>query len=64
LVKVKLSMRRVVWFRPLTYSLVQAAPASAITMYVYERSLHMLMTSHTESDLWECYDAYDDDFDD
>ena len=43
----------------------QAAPASAITMYVYERSLHTLMATNTNDELWECYDAYaDDSYDD
>lgn len=67
------------WYRGLTVSLVkvrqrtevvasadllQAAPASAITMYVYERSLHALMATHRSDDLWESYDAYADEYDD
>ena len=42
----------------------QAAPASAITMYVYERSLHGLMSTTKEDNLWESFDAYNDDYDD
>lgn len=32
-------------------------------MYVYERTLHSLMSTTKEDNLWECYDAYAD-FDD
>ncbi|ETN37275.1 mitochondrial thiamine pyrophosphate carrier 1 [Cyphellophora europaea CBS 101466] len=52
------------WYRGLTVSLIKAAPASAITMYVYERSLHVLMAERNDDNLWECYDAYADDYDD
>lgn len=31
------------WYRGLTVSLVKNAPLSAITMYVYERTLHLMM---------------------
>ncbi|KPI44835.1 Mitochondrial thiamine pyrophosphate carrier 1 [Cyphellophora attinorum] len=48
------------WYRGLTVSLIKAAPASAITMYVYERTLHGLMATSKEDNLWECYDAYSD----
>lgn len=52
------------WYRGLTVSLVKNAPASAITMYVYERTLHMMMDTNQDGELWEVYDAYDDEFDD
>ena len=54
------------WYRGLTVSLVKAAPASAVTMYVYERTLHALMTSNKTDEMWETYTGYDDydDYDD
>jgi solute carrier family 25 (mitochondrial thiamine pyrophosphate transporter), member 19 len=48
------------WYRGLTVSLVKAAPASAITMYVYEQTLHSLMTSDKNDEMWEMYTGYDD----
>lgn len=33
-------------------------------MYVYERSLHTLMADRSDDNLWECYDAYADEYDD
>ena len=38
----------------------QAAPASAVTMYVYERTLHALMASNHEDELWEMYTGYEE----
>lgn len=52
------------WYRGLTVSLVKAAPASAVTMYVYERTLHSLMTTNKNDEMWEMYTGYEDDFDD
>ncbi|RMZ78067.1 hypothetical protein DV737_g4058, partial [Chaetothyriales sp. CBS 132003] len=49
------------WYRGLTVSLVKAAPASAVTMYVYERTLHALMTADRTDEIWEIYTGYDDD---
>ena len=34
-------------------SLVKAAPASAVTMWTYERVLHSLMTTSTADEIWE-----------
>ena len=48
------------WYRGLTVSLVKAAPASAVTMYVYERTLHALMTTDKNDEMWEMYTGYDD----
>ena len=48
------------WYRGLTVSLLKAAPASAVTMYVYERTLHSLMTSNKNDEIWEMYTGYDD----
>ena len=56
------------WYRGLTVSLIKAAPASAVTMYVYERTLHTLMATNKTDEIWEVYSAcdtyYDDDNDD
>ncbi|RMZ89626.1 hypothetical protein DV736_g3162, partial [Chaetothyriales sp. CBS 134916] len=49
------------WYRGLTVSLVKAAPASAVTMYVYERTLHALMATDRTDEMWEMYTGYDDD---
>lgn len=38
-------------YRGLTVSLIKNAPASAITMYVYERTLHLLMEDHHDDTL-------------
>lgn len=51
-------------YRGLTVSLMKTAPASAITMYVYERTLHLMMHDRQDEELWELYDSYDDDYDD
>lgn len=48
------------WYRGLTVSLIKAAPASAVTMYVYEQTLHSLMTTGKNDEIWEMYTAYDD----
>ena len=48
------------WYRGLTVSLVKAAPASAVTMYVYERTLHKLMDTNRTDEMWEIYTGYDD----
>lgn len=48
-------------YRGLTVSLMKTAPASAITMYVYERTLHLMMHDRQDHELWELYDAYGDD---
>ncbi|RMZ85097.1 hypothetical protein DV738_g76, partial [Chaetothyriales sp. CBS 135597] len=49
------------WYRGLTVSLVKAAPASAVTMYVYERTLHALMSADKTDEMWEIYASYEDD---
>lgn len=51
------------WYRGLTVSLLKNAPASAITMYVYERSLHMMMHTNQDEELWELYNSYEDEQD-
>lgn len=51
-------------YRGLTVSLMKTAPASAITMYVYERTLHLMMHDRQDEELWELYDPYDDGYDD
>lgn len=51
-------------YRGLTVSLMKSAPASAITMYVYERTLHLMMHDREDHELWELYDGYDDGYDD
>lgn len=51
-------------YRGLTVSLMKTAPASAITMYVYERTLHTMMYDRQDHELWELYDGYDDGYDD
>lgn len=51
-------------YRGLTVSLMKSAPASAITMYVYERTLHLMMHDTQDHELWEFYDAYNDGEDD
>lgn len=51
------------WYRGLTVSLVKAAPASAITMYVYERTLHVLMNTDESDEMWEMHDPFLDDDD-
>ena len=48
------------WYRGLTVSLVKAAPASAVTMYVYEQTLHALMKTNKNDEMWELYTGYDD----
>ena len=48
------------WYRGLTVSLIKAAPASAVTMYVYERTLHTLMSTNKTDEMWEVYTGYDD----
>lgn len=52
------------WYRGLTVSLLKTAPASAITMYVYERTLHLMMHDRQDHELWELYDPYHDESDD
>lgn len=52
------------WYRGLTVSLMKSAPASAITMYVYERTLHVMMHDRQDEELWELYEGYDDGYDD
>ncbi|RMD39557.1 hypothetical protein DV735_g5570, partial [Chaetothyriales sp. CBS 134920] len=49
------------WYRGLTVSLVKAAPASAVTMYVYERTLHALMSADRTDEMWEIYTGYEED---
>jgi len=39
------------WYRGLTVSLLKNAPASAITMYVYERTLHLMMHDRQDHEL-------------
>lgn len=51
-------------YRGLTVSLMKSAPASAITMYVYERTLHLIMHTNQDEELWELYDSYAEDEDD
>lgn len=51
-------------YRGLTVSLLKTAPASAITMYVYERTLHLMMQDRLDNELWDLYDPYDDEEDD
>lgn len=41
------------WYRGLTVSLVKAAPASAVTMWTYERVLHSLMQTTKCDEIWE-----------
>jgi solute carrier family 25 thiamine pyrophosphate transporter 19 len=48
------------WYRGLTASLVKAAPASAVTMWTYERVLRSLMTTTTCDEIWELRPADDD----
>jgi len=48
-------------YRGLTVSLMKSAPASAITMYVYERTLHLMMHTNQDEELWELYDSYAED---
>lgn len=50
-------------YRGLTVSLMKTAPASAITMWVYERTLHLMMHDRQDHELWELYDAYEDEND-
>ncbi|ETI26225.1 mitochondrial thiamine pyrophosphate carrier 1 [Cladophialophora carrionii CBS 160.54] len=52
------------WYRGLTVSLVKAAPASAVTMWTYERVLHSLIASNRADEMWEIYTGYDDESDD
>ncbi|KIW56512.1 mitochondrial thiamine pyrophosphate carrier 1 [Exophiala xenobiotica] len=49
------------WYRGLTVSLIKAAPASAVTMWTYERVLHALINTEHDDELWEIYNPYDDD---
>lgn len=46
------------------HSSIQAAPASAVTMWTYERVLHSLINSDRNDEMWEMYTGYDDDYDD
>jgi len=39
------------WYRGLTVSLIKAAPASAVTMWTYERALHALMQSNKAAEV-------------
>jgi len=39
----------------------QAAPASAVTMWTYERVLRALVTTDTNDEMWEMYTGYEDD---
>lgn len=43
------------WYRGLTVSLIKAAPASAVTMWTYERTLHALMQTDRCDEIWELY---------
>ena len=43
------------WYRGLTVSLIKAAPASAVTMWTYERVLHGLMETNDADEIWEGY---------
>lgn len=43
------------WYRGLTVSLIKAAPASAVTMWTYERTLHTLMQTDRCDEIWELY---------
>jgi solute carrier family 25 thiamine pyrophosphate transporter 19 len=43
------------WYRGLTVSLIKAAPASAVTMWTYERTLHTLMQTDKVDRIWELY---------
>ncbi|KIW87697.1 mitochondrial thiamine pyrophosphate carrier 1 [Cladophialophora bantiana CBS 173.52] len=59
------------WYRGLTVSLIKAslflspaAPASAVTMWTYERVMHSLVHSNRNDEMWETYTGYDDDYDD
>ncbi|KAJ9615554.1 mitochondrial thiamine pyrophosphate transporter [Cladophialophora chaetospira] len=52
------------WYRGLTVSLVKAAPASAVTMWTYERVLHSLISTNRADEMWEIYTGYDDEYDD
>lgn len=42
----------------------QAAPASAVTMWTYERVLHSLIDLDRNDEMWETYTGYDDEYDD
>ncbi|KAK4939903.1 mitochondrial thiamine pyrophosphate transporter [Elasticomyces elasticus] len=41
------------WYRGLTVSLIKAAPASAVTMWTYERVLHALIDTNKNDETWE-----------
>ena len=43
------------WYRGLTVSLIKAAPASAVTMWTYERTLSALMQTNRCDEIWELY---------
>lgn len=43
------------WYRGLTVSLIKAAPASAVTMWTYERTLSALMQTDRCDEIWELY---------
>ena len=51
-------------YRGLTVSLMKSAPASAITMYVYERTLHLMLHKNQAAELWVHYDPCCEDEDD
>lgn len=51
-------------YRGLTVSLFKAAPASAVTMWTYERVLHALMDTNNCNELWELHIPADQDEDD
>jgi solute carrier family 25 (mitochondrial thiamine pyrophosphate transporter), member 19 len=48
-------------YRGLTVSLVKAAPASAVTMWTYERVLHSLMQTAGVDEIWELVPDDDED---
>lgn len=49
------------WYRGLTVSLFKAAPASAVTMWTYERVLHSLMVTSRCDEIWELNVPADED---
>jgi len=51
-------------YRGLTVSLMKSAPASAITMYIYERTLHLMLHNDQDEELWELWNPYAEDEDD
>ena len=48
-------------YRGLTVSLIKAAPASAVTMWTYERVLHSLMETTRVDEIWELVPDGDED---